>query len=69
VCHYIPAGIDGKGDGAVCWDCKSPGEKERLKFNKEHRTRTRAERDRETYKRFHPTIKRVINGVWRTIQR
>jgi hypothetical protein len=56
--HYVAG-----SDGEVCWDCKPEEEKERLIFRKEHRNRARNQRNRSTYRRYHPK-KEVRNGQW-----
>ena len=68
--HYIPAGVDGKGDGQVCWSCKPAEERERLIYGKEHRQRQRNEITQKKNRKYR-TVK-VINkqtGKWVTLSR
>lgn len=69
--HYIAAGIDGHGDGQVCWSCKSPEEKERLRFGKEQKIRKQNEHQKDRYKKAHPTKKEVNpkTGTWVSVRR
>ena len=67
--HYISAGIDGKGDGQVCWSCKPAEIREALVFGKEHRNRQRNKSAKDRYARAHPTVKRIVNGKWVKIKR
>jgi hypothetical protein len=68
--HYIPAGVDGKGDGQVCWSCKPAEERERLIYGKEQRQRQRNEITQKKNRKYR-TVK-VINkqtGKWVTLSR
>ena len=68
--HYVPAGRDGKGDGAVCWSCKPEEEKQRLKEGKECRKELRRNLERNKY--WDRTLTSVINpktGRWVKVPR
>ena len=68
--HYVPAGIDGKGDGKVCWTCKPADERERILFQRDQKRRDRANMDRVRYRRAHGFTKIVgKDGKWIRVPR